>query len=82
MTDIKPKPEHFKDPYVIQLIGTIALLEDRIEDLEEGACRFNCRKQKDAFMAGWRYRAVNTDRRRKVTYTIDEAYKEWKHEQG
>lgn len=71
VTEIKPKPEHFKDPYVIQLIGAIALLEDRIEDLEEGGCRFNCRKSSEAFMAGARWMEYGDN--------PETAYKEWKH---
>lgn len=87
MTDIKPKPENLKDPYVIQLIGTIALLESKIEDLEEGACRFNCRKQKDAFMAGW----LACDKLLEYEFCIineepisnpNKAYKEWKRERS
>lgn len=33
--------------------STISNLERRIKELEEGSCRFNCRDQKAAFMAGF-----------------------------
>lgn len=63
MTEIKPTMENLNDPYVIQLIRELdkieALLEtveeqaERIRELEDGSCRFNCRKIKDVEYAAW-----------------------------
>lgn len=59
-------------------------LEDRIKELEEGSCRYNCRRAKDAFMAGFDAGALDTvdggkiiceDYKREVT---EKAYKEWR----
>jgi hypothetical protein len=72
---IKPTMEHLNDPYVIQLIETISKMEDRIEDLEEGACRFNCATRKKAFMAGHQYGYLT------VTNDPEADYKEWRNEQ-
>ena len=38
---------------VEQLRETEDRLEARIKELEEGACRYNCRTAKEAFMAGF-----------------------------
>ena len=37
------------------LIAICAAQAKRIKELEEGACRYNCRRAKDAFMAGYDY---------------------------
>jgi len=55
----------------------------RIDELEEGACRFNCRTKKEAFMAGFDAGALECvdsglficdDLKKEVT---EAAYKEW-----
>jgi hypothetical protein len=62
-----------------------AELLQRIEDLEGGACRFNCRTRKAAFMAGFDAGATDAvdagqiicpDYYRDIT---EKAYKEWKN---
>ena len=35
-------------------LALVRQLKARIKDLEEGACRFNCRTQKQAFIDGYR----------------------------
>ena len=47
-----------------------AKLLKRIEDLEGGKCRFNCRTERAAFMAGFLWEDEETNG--------FEAYKEWK----
>ncbi len=37
------------------MIREVDLLRSRIAELEDGACRFDCRKQKEAFIAGYKY---------------------------
>lgn len=44
----------------------------RVEELEEGACRFNCKSEKEAFIAGFLWENEEDDG--------FEAYKEWKSE--
>lgn len=39
-------------------IGYVAHLKDRIFELEQGACRFNCRTEKKAFLDGFRFGVV------------------------
>lgn len=65
---------------------TFARLLQRIDDLEGGACRYNCRLMKEAFMAGFDAGALDAvdggqiiceDHYRKVT---NAAYKQWKKE--
>ena len=77
---LSPTTEHLNDPYVIQLIETISRLDDRIEDLEEGACRFNCRTKRDAFMSGARaaidYESCGT--RDIGQDALERLFKEWK----
>jgi hypothetical protein len=57
----------------------ISMLRERIHDLENGACRFNCRTAKSAFEAGWkaRMRMAKT----KINWWED-AYKEWRNEKS
>ena len=52
----------------------IAVLKDELERLKEGGCRFNCRTEKDAYVAGWE------DRDRQILCVADakDSYKEWK----
>lgn len=49
-------------------------LERRIEELESGRCRFNCRTQREAFEAGWRayYDGIG----------LKDAYKKWAAKNG
>jgi len=42
MSEIEPTMENLQDPYVLQLIETIAKMEDDLED-----------RERDAFLAGW-----------------------------
>ena len=83
MTELSPTEEHLKDPYVLQLIEALSMQQDRIEELEEGACRFNCRRQKEAFVAGWNahtYRCLNNGIDGRIGYTEEDvqiAFKEW-----
>jgi len=63
-------------------MSEVDALKARIKELEEGACRFNCRKQKDAWMAGWyRFAAqakiMNSDQ--ELQGAAEAAYKEWKN---
>lgn len=58
-------------------VGYVASLKQRIFELEQGSCRFNCRTEKEAFIAGF-----------KAGYGCEpghpmdlRAYKEWKSEQ-
>ena len=34
-------------------LALVRHLKQRIKDLEEGACRFNCRTERQAFIDGW-----------------------------
>lgn len=63
--------------------ATIELLDERIEQLESGSCRFNCRTAKSAFLAGFDAGAddafeggkiIDDDFYKEVT---EAAYKEW-----
>lgn len=54
-------------------IPTAEEYERRIKELEEGACRFNCRTAKEAFMAGFDAGYLH------VIGTPDDAYEEWKN---
>ena len=53
--------------------SAIAEMEQRIKELEDGACRFNCRTEKEAFIAGFDCRD-NWD----GGTSNEQAYKEWK----
>jgi len=63
----------------------IERLERRVEELERGPCRFNCRTQREAFvagfLAGWKKKAwcvkPGSDGRH-----ANAAYREWKKETG
>jgi hypothetical protein len=66
----------------------IASLRERIFELEQKPCKFNCRTQKDAFLAGFDAGAEDTidggkiicdDFKKEVT---EKAYREWKSEKG
>ena len=48
---------------------------NRIEELESGSCRFNCRTAKDAFMAGLTWSAHGF-------VDAEHAYKQWLKEKG
>jgi len=59
-------------------------LRREVQELREGPCRFNCRTQRDAFLAGFDAGAADAadsgiiiceDYKRKV---IDRAYRDWK----
>ena len=56
-------------------------LERRIQELEEGSCRFNCREGRDAFIAG--YELAHgwglTDREKQVIGGRE--YNKWRREQ-
>lgn len=65
----------------------VAHLKQRIHELEQGACRFNCRTRKQAFLAGFDAgtedvvesgRIIDDDFYKEVT---EQAYKEWCDEQ-
>jgi len=56
-------------------------LKRRISELEDGACRFNCRKEREAFVAGYRacheYIPVQTnDLEKMIAYRFSEWLKE------
>ena len=53
--------------------GTVAALKERIFELESGACRFNCRAAKEAFMAGYDY-GMDQDHHFKDRHN---AYQDW-----
>jgi hypothetical protein len=42
----------------------VDILHRRIRELEDGACRFNCRKEKVAFKEGWNMRAFQSSGKR------------------
>ena len=48
-----PDCDQFSDCLDRDLIAICAAQVKRIKELEEGACRFNCRRAKDAFLAGY-----------------------------
>ena len=50
-------------------------LRQRVAELSEGACRFNCRTAKSAFQAGWTMYADNGLQSR----CADEMDKAWGH---
>lgn len=57
----------------------IAALEAEVERLNAGGCRFNCRNQKEAFMAG--HAAGENHVKRMYTgwsASPDEAYEQWR----
>ena len=61
-------------------VGYVAHLKQRIFELEQGGCRFNCRTEKQAFIAGY-YAAseVNWDFQAPCDDEMAErAHKEWK----
>ena len=47
--------DQFSDCLDRDLIAIIANRDERIKELEDGACRYNCRRAKDAFLAGYDY---------------------------
>jgi len=47
---------------------------DEIEKLKDGGCRFNCRTEKEAYIAGYEER----DRILNCVFDAAESYKEWK----
>jgi len=49
----------------------IRKLSRRISELEDGACRFNCRKEREAFQAGYDYALAG------YFQTCREAYSAW-----
>jgi len=63
-------------------IGRVAHLKQRIFELEQGSCRYNCRTAKEAFMAGFDAGAddaeggkiICKDFYKEVT---EEAYRKW-----
>jgi len=83
MDELSPTSEHLNDPYVLQLIQTISRMEDRIEELEEGSCRFNCATRKQAFMAGWHRFAAQAklfNTNKEIESAGQGAYKKWQRE--
>jgi len=50
------------DDFEIHDVGYVAYLKGRIFELEQGACRFNCRTRKEAFIDGFRYGVVRVGR--------------------
>ncbi len=49
----------------------------RIEELEEGACRYNCRTSRATWIAGFREAVSNTNYR---STDAEEVYREWKRQ--
>jgi len=62
-------------------VGYVAHLKQKIFELEQGACRFNCRTRKEAFMAGFDAGFNDTDEQDRYFGLVDgdmeQAYKEW-----
>lgn len=54
MSEIEPKPEHFEDPYVLQLIEALSRQQDEIEDLssENRKLRLWCEVAGQAIKSG------------------------------
>ena len=66
--------------YTIEiLIDEISLRDNKIDELEQGACRFNCRTAKENWIAGWEEGVGSIDFGGDPEYaTGEEAYNEWK----
>ena len=62
-------------------IPTAEEYERRIKELEEGACRYNCRTAKQAFIAGFVW-GDSDDYHRAIGVTPESAYEEWKKLRG
>ena len=58
--------------------GEVRRLEDRIRDLEEGACRFKCRNMKESFIAGY---LADLQHEELTKEHANRAYQEWRDEQ-
>ena len=56
---------------------TVNKLRQRIKELEDGSCRFNCRTTKEAFIAGY---LADTQHGELTVVAAEIAYKEWKGE--
>ena len=52
-------------------------LKNRIQELEDGSCRFNCRTMKQAFIAGYLADSQHGEHSEKAA---EMAYKEWKNQ--
>ena len=53
-------------------------LEKRLEALEQGECRFNCRTQRAMFIIGYKEAIANIDFGGDVPVSPEKAYNEWK----
>ena len=72
----------------------VAHLKQRIHELEQGACRFNCRTRKQAFIDGFRYGIVrmcrevlgsdypSTGWNSEDQEIAELAYKEWREQES
>jgi hypothetical protein len=58
------------------MITEVDLLRSRIAELEDGACRFNCRKEKEAFEAGWKGRSA-ISKLKQWSGSMETAYRKW-----
>lgn len=67
----------FSNNYSLLSREQVEWLIDRIRELEEGSCRFNCRTRKEAFIAGYElaHGWELTEREREVIG--GRCYKEW-----
>ena len=71
------------------MAGTIRKKNEYIEKLEaenaalrDGSCRFNCRSMRAMFIIGYREAIANQDIEGDIRVTPEQAYDEWKEEQG
>ena len=71
------------------MAGTIRKKNEYIEKLEaenaalrDGSCRFNCRSMRAMFIIGYREAIANQDISSDIRVTPEQAYDEWKEEQG
>jgi len=78
--ELSPTKEHLLDPYVLQLIEALSHQQDRIEELEEGSCRYNCTTKSAMWKAGYRscslFPAMVTDE------FLELLYQNWRKENG
>lgn len=67
---------HLPASAIRDLFDEIERLKRRIEELENGVCRFNCRTQREAFIAGTK--AALPDWEEMDPGAPERAFKEWK----
>ena len=58
-------------------VEIVQALRNRIKELEDGACRFNCRTVKEAFIAGYK---ADLQHDEISDEHAERAYQEWKDE--